>query len=117
MTPELADLLTVAVTVHHRAPFVDSNGERAWAVTVGRQVCAHVEPSDARTVDVETLSGQTSATETVEVTFPAGTVVGRHDLLDIGGDLWEVVGHPRRWTDATSPVEHHVEVTCRRTDG
>lgn len=101
----LTAMLTRTATITRRDHSgADAWGDQAPTVVTIATTAAYLEPKTS----VEILEGQTTVVSTHLLVVPKGTAVGAHDLVDVDGALFSVVGEPRRF-HRPSTGEHHVE--------
>ena len=101
----LAAMLTRTATITRRDHTgADAWGDQAPATTTILTSPAYLEPKTS----IEILDGQTTVVATHLLVLPNGTPLGAHDLVDVDGTMFSVVGAPRRF-HRPSTGEHHVE--------
>lgn len=68
----------------------------------------HVQP----VAESERVSGQTEADARRTIWLPVGTTITHKSTVTYGGNRYEVIGDPRRWS--VGSVNDHLEVTIAR---
>ncbi len=106
---DLSRFLTEPCTIRHRG-FTAADGwgdESPIELSVTATTC-QIERRNAS----ELLDGQTTVLSTHRIVLAAGTPVGAHDLVEVGGETFSVVGHPSRphLHALLGSGDHHVEV-------
>lgn len=109
------DFMVTPVLIEHYEPTTDAHGDRVFTSTGATSVAAYLEPQST----VESLSGQTTATETWLMVLPAGTSISQHDMIVAGVHTFSVDGHPLPFGNVTPTGSdgHHIEVRLVRSAG
>lgn len=112
----LTDLCRVPATIIHQSQSTpDARGDR-YPVEVARtEILAYVE----QTSTSEDVGDRTHVGSTHRIVFPVDVArLGPHDLVEVNGAAFAVVGEPvRPLHPASGGGPHHVEVSARLDRG
>lgn len=90
----------------------DAYGNDAWTSTPTTVLAAFVPAGST-----EQVQGRDTVTDTDTVYLPAGTVVAATDQIQIGADIYEIVGTPNAWVSPFDGWAPAIEVHLLKVSG